>query len=67
MTNKYMFDESSHALHRVVGVAQPWEELGPGIRVRRRVVKPVEIKEGDGLAAWVSTFSAEFDGFVSGR
>jgi hypothetical protein len=64
MTNKYVLDESAHALHRVVGYAHTWEELAPGIRVRRRVVKP----EGTtGVAAWVSTFSADFEGFLSDR
>lgn len=39
-TTKYFFDESSHALHRVVGYTHTWEELGHGVRVRRRSVKP---------------------------
>jgi len=65
MTNKFMFDESSHALHRVAGFAQPWELLAPGVRVRRRVVKPVKPEPIDGLAAWVAKFGEDFDGFVS--
>lgn len=38
MTTKYVFDGSAHIRHRVVGYAHTWEELGPGIRVRRRIV-----------------------------
>ncbi|MEM7159714.1 MAG: hypothetical protein AAF799_43135 [Myxococcota bacterium] len=40
MTNKFVFDESSHACHRVAGHARTWEQLSPGVRVRRRVVGP---------------------------
>jgi hypothetical protein len=39
LTKKLVLDESSQALLRVVGYAQPWEELAPGIRVKRRVVR----------------------------
>jgi hypothetical protein len=67
MTNKFVFDESSHVLHRVVGYAHTWEQLAPGIRVRRRRVR-AERAEGElGVASWVSTFSADFGGFVPGR
>lgn len=67
MTNKFVFDESAHALHRVVGYAHTWEQLAPGIRVRRRVVKPFRPEGLDGVASWVSTFSGDFDGFASER
>lgn len=67
MTNKFVFDESAHALHRVVGYAHTWEQLAPGIRVRRRVVKPFRPEGLAGVAAWVSTFSGDFDGFASER
>lgn len=67
MTNKFVFDESSHVLHRVVGYAHTWEQLAPGIRVRRRVVRPLRVEGGSGLAAWVSTFDADLDGFAPGR
>jgi hypothetical protein len=67
MTNKYMLDESCHALHRVVGHAHTWEQLAPGIRVRRRVVRPLRQTGVMGVAAWVSTFSADFEGFPSER
>jgi hypothetical protein len=67
MTNKYMFDESSHALHRVVGYAHTWEQIAPGVRVRRRVVRAEAPLERNGVASWVSTFSADFEGFVTER
>jgi hypothetical protein len=67
MTNKFMFDESSHVLHRVVGYTHTWEQLAPGIRVRRRRVQPLRDEGESELASWVSTFSASFDGFVPGR
>lgn len=62
MTNKFVFDESAHALHRVVGYAHPWEQLAPGIRVRRRVIKPGPPESHAGVAAWVSTLGAGLDG-----
>jgi hypothetical protein len=67
MTNKFVFDESAHALHRVVGYAHTWEQLAPGIRVRRRVIKPFRPEGEAGLASWVCTFDAELDGFTSER
>lgn len=63
MTTKFVFDESSHVLHRVVGYAHTWEQLAPGIRVRRRVVGPLRLEEDDlGVASWVATFTAELGG-----
>ncbi len=45
MTSKYVFDESSQALHRVAGYAHTWEQLAPGIRVRRRVIRPIRAED----------------------
>lgn len=67
MTSKFVFDESSHALLRVVGYAHTWEQLAPGIRVRRRVAKPLPEEDEAGLASWVSTFSADFADFLPRR
>lgn len=68
MTTKLVFDESAHALHRVVGYAHAWEQLAPGIRVRRRVVGPLRLEEDDlGVASWVATFNAELGGPVPRR
>jgi len=67
MTNKFVFDESSHVLHRVVGYAHTWEQLAPGIRVRRRVVRPTRPESESSVASWVSAFSGDFDGFVPRR
>jgi hypothetical protein len=64
MTSKSMMDESADAPHEVAGYAKAWEELAPGIRVRRRVVKPFRPESGTGLASWVSAFSAKLGGFV---
>lgn len=66
-TTKYVFDDSSHTLHRVVGYAHPWEELSPGIRVRRRVVRPTGPYEPPELVAWFATFiDVEDDEHVHG-
>lgn len=67
MTNKFVLDESSHALLRVVGHAHTWEQLAPGIRVRRRVARPLQADGETDLAAWLSTFSADLDGFPTER
>lgn len=67
MTNKFVFDESSHALHRVVGYAHTWEQLAPGIRVRRRVIKGFEPERGSGLAEWLASFGPDFDDGASGH
>lgn len=57
-TTKYMFDDSSHTVHRVEGYAHPWEELSPGIRVRRRVIRPPGPYEPSEPIAW---FAASID------
>lgn len=62
MTHKYMFDESSQALHRVVGFALAWEQLGPGVRVRRRRIKPFELEQAKGVASWVLKLGTDFGG-----
>lgn len=64
MTSKYVFDESAHALYRVAGNAHVWEELAPGIRVRRRVVRPTRRDDSSSLAPWVSTMGADFSGLL---
>ena len=63
LTNKFVFDESSHALLKVVGYAHTWEQLAPGIRVRRRVVRPPGEDERGPIGAWNSTFHADSDQF----
>lgn len=60
-TTKYVFDQSCHTLHRVVGHARTWEELGPGVRVRRRVIKPFQASEAEEPIAWYATFDDEDD------
>ena len=40
MTNKYVYDAASRTRMRVVGATHTWQQLGPGVRVRRRVVGP---------------------------
>ncbi len=40
MTKKFVFDDSSQTRMRVVGEAHTWEQLGPHVRVRRRIVGP---------------------------
>ena len=67
MTSKIGFDEGAHAAHQVAGCAHAWEELAPGIRVRRRVVKPFRPESETGLVAWLASFSPDFTGFVPRR
>ncbi|MEM9461574.1 MAG: hypothetical protein AAGF11_45845 [Myxococcota bacterium] len=55
-TTKYVFNEGTGSLHRVVGYEQPWEELGPGVRVRRRIVRPLTPFESAELLAWFAMF-----------
>lgn len=64
MTSKYVLDESAHALHQVAGNAHLWEELAPGIRVRRRVIRAPPREQGSDLAPWVSTMGADFISFL---
>ena len=67
MTTKFVLDESAHVLHRVVGYAHPWEQLAPGIRVRRRVIKALRPEAVPGIAAWPSAFGPDVDGSSSER
>ncbi|MCA9707201.1 MAG: hypothetical protein KDK70_15215 [Myxococcales bacterium] len=60
-TTKYVFDPSARALHRVAGRVHPWEELSPGIRVRRRVIRPPHASEPEEPIAWYATFDDEDD------
>lgn len=65
MTHKYMFDESSQALHRVAGFGKAWEQIGPGVRVRRRRIKPLELEKAKGVASWVLKLGTDYDGAES--
>lgn len=67
MTKKYVLDETSQALHRVVGYAHTWEQLAPGIRVRRRAIKPFHPVRQTGVASWISAFGADFEGSLPAR
>ncbi len=55
-TTKYVFDGISEAVHRVVGYAHTWEELGPGVRVRRRVVGPGPRLPAAHLEVWCTPY-----------
>ncbi|MCH9680111.1 MAG: hypothetical protein K0V04_01655 [Deltaproteobacteria bacterium] len=61
MANKFVFDESSQTRMRVMGFAHPWEQLSPEVRVRRRVVGPLQNHVVEGTDTWGSVFGDEFE------
>lgn len=61
MTNKFVFDESSRTLHRVVGCARTWEQISPSVRVRRRVIGESGQELPQQPDPWISTFGWDFD------
>ncbi|MCA9651053.1 MAG: hypothetical protein H6712_22140 [Myxococcales bacterium] len=61
MTKKFVFDESSRTLHRVVGHARTWEQISPIVRVRRRVIGSDGNEVPREPDPWYSTFGWDFE------